>query len=271
MAAGWRFGSMKHIKSDNPSNKMKSQVWAIPCLFFLLMLPVLACSTPAIPDIPFIGPSGTATPDLPPTPVSDTLSFLVPAYAINLDPGETVPGTRLTYIGRSGDAFEASIDGLTATKRTGDSFFWSGVVAPGVYGNYNLRLTTSLFGGLPVAGPVELIIFNFEPFELVSTDDPDARLHYSNLIMDYTVPVGVAVPGTTLTFEGLETQGIGNQSGKLAHFSGLLGYPNIAVGDSLVWMGRLRENVIVRYNLRALSFDERNIHLVGTGDIWILN
>ena len=262
---------MKHIKSDNPSNKTRSQVWTFASLFFLLTLPALACSAPAIPEIPFIQPSETATPDLPPTPVGDMLSFLVPAYAINLDPGETVPGTRLTYVGRSGDAFEASIDGLTALKRSGDSFFWSGVVAPGVYANYNLRLTTSLFGGLPVAGPVELVIFNFDPYELASSEDPDARLHYGNLVMDYTVPVGIAVPGTTLTFEGVEMQGIGNQSGKLARFSGLLGYPNIAVGDSLVWMGRLRENVVVRYNLRALSFDERNIHLVGTGDLWILN
>jgi hypothetical protein len=259
---------MKHIRTDNPSNKMRSQVWTFAFLFFLLALPALACSAPTNT---IIGPSATETPDPPPTPVGDMLSFLVPAYAINLDPGETVPGTRLTHVGRSGSAFEVSIDGLTALKRTGDSFFWSGVVAPGVYGNYNLRLTTSLFGGLPVAGPVELVILNFEPHELASIEDPEARLHFSNLVMDYTVPVGVAVPGTSLIYEGVETQGIGDQTAKLARFSGLLGYPNIAIGDSLVWMGKVRENVIVRYNLRALSFDERTIHLVGTGDLWILN
>jgi hypothetical protein len=38
-----------------------------------------------------------------------------------------------------------------------------------------------------------------------------------------------------------------------------------------VWTGRLRDNVVVRYNLRALSFNERALHLVGTGDLWILN
>ena len=240
-------------------------------LFMLLILPALACSAPAIPEIPFIKSSETSSPDFFPTPVGDTLSFLVPAYAINLDPGEMVPGTRLTYVGRSDDAFEVSIDGLNALKRTGDSFYWSGVVAPGIFANYNLRLTTSIFGGLPVAGPVELIVFNPEPFEMAGGEDPDATLHYGNIVMDYTVPAGVAVPGTTLIFEGVETQGIGDQSGKLARFSGLPGYPNIAVGDSLVWMGRLRENVVVRYNLRTLSFDERNIHLVGTGEMWILN
>jgi len=240
-------------------------------LFIFLILPALACSTPAIPEIPFIqSPAGTS-PDLSPTPVGDTLSFLVPAYAINLDPGETVPGTRLTYVGQSDGAYEVTIDGLSALKRSGDSFFWSGVVAAGVYANYDLRLTTSLFGGLPVAGPVELIVFNPEPVELQGVEYPDAALHYGNLVMDYVVPAGVAVPGTTLIFEGVEAQGIGDQSTNMARFSGLLGYPNIAVGDSLVWMGRLRENVAVRYNLRALSFDERNIHLVGTGEVWLLN
>ena len=262
---------MKHKKSDRRSRKMRSQVWAIAFFFILLVLPALACSTPAIPEIPFVGPSESTSPDIPPTPMGDTISYLSPAYAINLDPGETVPGTRLTYMGKSGDAFEVSIDGLTALKRTGDSFFWSGVVAPGVFGNYNLRLTTSLFGGLPVAGPVELIVFNPEPFELTSSEASDARLHYGNLVMDYTVPAGAAVPGTTLFFEGVEGEGIGEQSSKLARFRGLPGYPNLAVGDSLVWMGRLRENVVVRNNLRVLSFDERNIHLVGTGEMWILN
>ncbi len=209
----------------------------------LLLLPALACSAPAIPEIPFLNSPQGIAPDKFPTPVGDTLSFRLPAYAINLDPGETVPGTRLTYVGKSGDGYELSIDGLNAVKRTGDSFYWSGGIAPGVYANYNLRLTASLFGGLPVAGPVELIVFNPAPVELPAGDYPDAILHFGNLVMDYTVPAGVAVPGTTLIYEGIETQGIGDQASELARFGGLSGYPNIAAGDSLLWTGRLRENV----------------------------
>jgi hypothetical protein len=255
-----------------PSLKIGRSKWLLTFLIIMLALPAAACSMPALPDIPFIQPSQPELEDLSPTPVGDTLSFFVPAYAVNLDPGETVPGTRLTYIGRSGDDYEASIDGQTALKRPGDSFYWSGVVAPGVFANYNLRLTTSLFGGLPVAGPVELIVFNPEALELPSGTEPEARLHYGNLVIDYTVPVGVAIPGTTLFFDGVESQGIGDQSSQMARIRGLQQtYPNIAVGDSLVWTGRLRDNVVVRYNLRALSFDERALHLVGTGDLWILN
>lgn len=263
---------MKRNIREVRSRMAKRQLRGFVVLFVMLMLPALACVTPQLPDIPFISSSEPEPEDLVPTPVGDTLSFLVPAYAINLDPGETVPGTRLTYIGRSGDGYEAQIDGQTAVKRTGDSFYWSGVIAPGVFANYNLRLTTSLFGGLPVAGPVELIVFNPEPIEMPGETDPEGRLHYGNLVIDYKVPVGVAVPGTTLYYDGVETQGIGEQSSKLARFRGLQqSYPHIAVGDSLVWMGQLRDNVIIRYGLRVLSFDESAMHLVGTGDLWILN
>ena len=262
---------MKLKKRHGTSKIMKRPARALTFLALMLGSLALACSMPDLPAIPFIQSEEPQPVELLPTPVGDTLAFLVPAYAINLDPGETVPGTRLTYVGRSGSDYEVLIDGQTAFKRTGDSFFWSGVVAPGVFGNYNLRLTASLFGGLPVAGPVEVILFNPEPLELPGDTEPEARLHFGNLVIDYRVPAGVSVPGTTLVFAGVETQGIGEQSKQLARFTGLQGYPNLAVGDSLVWMGRLRDNAIVRYNLRLLSFDENSIHLVGTGDLWILN
>jgi hypothetical protein len=236
--------------------------------FFLLALPALACSTPSIP---FIQAPASPTPEPLTVQSVDTLSLLAPAYAVRLQPGETVPGTRLTYVGRSGDAYEVSIDGQTASKQSGDSFFWSGVIAPGVFANYNLRLTTSLFGGLPVGGPVELIVLFPEPVEVESTEGLDTRFHFSNLLLDYKIPAGSFVPGTTLIFEGVETQGAGDQGNKLARFNGFNGYPYLAVGDSLVWSGRLRDNVVVRYNLRTITFDEERIHLIGTGDLWIMN
>ena len=246
------------------------RIWTISLFFFLLALPALACS---VPDVPFSLAPASPTPELAPTPKGDTLSFIMPAHTVTLRPGDSVPGTRLTYVGRSDsdDSHEVTIDGETAFRRLGDSFYWSGVIAPGVYGNYNLRVTTSLFGGLPVAGPVELVILYPEPIELVSAENLDARLHYSNIVMDYRVPVGREIPGTTLTFEGMETPGMGSQAGEMARLSGRDGYPNIAVGDSLVWTGKLRENVVARYNLRALSLDESNIRLVGTGELWITN
>jgi len=235
----------------------------------LLVLPALACRVPEFPEVPGVPGVVQPTPVGSPTPQGDTISYLVPAYAINLQPGESVPGTQLGFVGSTDGGYEVTINGQRAIKRSGDSFYWSGVLAPGVFANYNLRLTTSFFGGMPVAGPVELIVFFPEPQPLTLAGDPDSRLHLGNIVIDYHVPLDRTVPGTTLVYEGLETQGLGSQNQTLARFGGLSGYPNLARGDSLVWSGMLRPNVAVRYSLRAVSFDQDEIRLVGTADLWI--
>lgn len=240
-----------------------------PLLMLLLFaLPALACKVPDIPEKPrmpgLVRPTPTSSPE-----IGDAISFLVPTYAQRLKPGESVPGTQLTYIGDSDNGYEVSIGGQRAIKRSGDSFYWSGVIAPGVFANYNLRLTAGIFGGMPVGGPVEIIVLFPEPQPLPLADNPDARLHLGNVVIDYRVPRNESVPGTTLVYQGLERQGLGNQSATLARISGLSGYPNLARGDSLIWTGMLRGNVAVRYNLRAVSFDEKQLRLVGTADLWI--
>lgn len=213
---------------------------------------------------------GSSSPAATPTPLGDTLSFFMPAYTHNLRPGETVPGTRLTYIGRSRDVYQVSIDGLTATKRTGDSFIWNGVLAPGVYANYNLRITTALFGSLPVAGPVEIIVFNPSPREEAITVENESALYYNNIVVNYLIPEGRPIPGTTLSYEGIQTVGEGDQASQLARLTGLEGYPYLAIGDSLVWSGRLLENVLIRYSLRAASLTESGLRLAGTAEMWVL-
>jgi hypothetical protein len=238
-------------------------------LVLMLVLPALACQIPDYSDVPSIPGVVEPTPVGSPTPMGDTISYLAPAFATSLQPGDSVPGTQLTYIGGTDGGYEVSISGKRAIKRTGDSFYWSGVIAPSVFANYNLRLTTGFFGGMPVAGPVEVIILNPEPQQLPLDKDPEAELHLGNIVIDYHVPLNNTVPGTTLVYQGLETQGLGNRSSTLARIGGLSGYPNLAVGDSLVWTGILLDNVAVRYNLRTISFDEETIRLVGTGELWI--
>lgn len=238
---------------------MKRETWSFYLLAGVLLLATLACSLPSFGGGDGVEPS--------PTPPGDSITFTVPAYTAGLQPGGFVPGTRLQYVGRNGDAFDVVIDGLPAVKRTGDSFIWEGILAPGIFANYNLRLATVIFGEMRVAGPVEITVLNPTPVERTDTNLVTASLGFSNALISYYVPVGYNLPGTTAVYRGLRT---GGQSGQQGEFSGLTNYPYIAAGDSLVWQGYLRDNFIVAYNLRAITVSEEGVRFAGTAELFIL-
>jgi hypothetical protein len=223
--------------------------------YFLLLLASLACTIGAGG-----GPTPTATANVP---MDQVVAYKIPVYSATLNPGETVKGSKLTYVGREGDIFNVTIANLPAAKRIGDSFAWRGVMAPGVVGNYNLRLSpTILSDDLLAAGSLEISILNPIPVELGNDFVvADSLLHFNNIAIDYRVPVGEQVPGTTLIFEGATDQG--------ANLGGTSGFPIRALGDSLIWTGRLRGNAIVRYNLRVGSLNADELRLVGTAEMWI--
>lgn len=235
--------------------------WWLAGVLGLLTLVSLACAMPGFEE---------TAPDATPTAVGDTMYFNIPVYTYQLSPGDTVPGTGLHYNDRQGDAYEVMIDGQTTLKRAGDSFYWSGVLAPGVFANFTLRLTTAFGGGMPVAGPVELIVLNPLPVEQTAVPTVENALQFSNIIVDYTVPTGYTVPGTTLTYEGVEARGQGGQLTDFARLSGTSGYPYLAFGDSLVWTGKLLDNVYIQYNLRVTSLKEDALRLTGTANLWVL-
>jgi hypothetical protein len=221
------------------------------------VLVALACSIPGFSSPP---PAPT------PTPLSDTLTFLVPVYSINLEPGDTVPGTRLEYIGKSGDTYNVRIDGQETTKRAADSFIWSGLVAPGVFATYELRLVTSLLGPLSAVGPVEILVLSPAPVEIPTLPQLVDPLKYSNITVAYNVPVGQTIPGTTLIYEGIGSQG-NVESARLAQTNG---HTLHAIGDSINWNGMLRDNVVLRYtNLRVGAFDETSLQIGGLAELSI--
>jgi len=226
-------------------------------LVALLLLAALAC----VPG--FSAPAATVTPESP----GNFLSFNIipPAYTVSLNPGEHVPGAPLEYVGQEADSYRVRIGGQEAVKRIGASFAWAGVIAPGVYGEYNLRLTTALLGPLPVTGGVKLTLLDWQPVEVAALPVLTDTLHFGNILIEETLAVGEAMPGSTLVYNGVYTQG--NQ--QFAQFSGLSTNPYYAQGDSLVWIGQLRANVYIRYNLRLLSFDANSAQLVGTAELWL--
>jgi hypothetical protein len=235
--------------------------WLI--ILLLLMFPAAACAIPVI---------GGGAPPAPPTPLGDTLTLLVPIYNINLEAGQTIPGTRLTYLRENNGVYEVTIDGLQANKRSGDSFSWKGVIAPGVIGAYNLRLTTTLFGRLVAAGPINVTIFNPEPVPGAGDHGASSEaLYFNNIAVEYTIPQGRIIPGTNLIFQRViePTDSAQGVSPPMVELSGSAGYPYFALGDSLVWAGRLRENVWIRYSLRIVHIDDNGLRIGGTAELWV--
>lgn len=217
-----------------------------------LLLAGLACN---------IGPWGSEEPTPEPILGGDTLPFTVPLYSLTLEPGQTVPGSRLVYLGQTNGNYEVEINNQPAIKQPGDSFVWNGVIAPGVYGRYNLRLTAAILGRVHAAGPVEIFVLYPEPVRLAESRNTEDWLSFSNISIQYQVPQGSVIPGTTLVHEGAMDQGV--------RITGTGGHPFRAHGDSIIWYGQLRENVIVRYTLRVSSIEEFSLRLVGTADLWI--
>jgi len=157
------------------------------------------------------------------------------------------------------------IDGEPAQKRGGDSFIWSGVVAPSVFASYNLRLTSDILGPLPVGGIVEVTVLN--PVVTALSDMPEwpNAVRYDDIVLLHNIPFGWTIPGTTLVYDGVSTQG-GVESARL---TGLTGHPLFALGDSITWTGSLQENVAIRYTFRVAGFNENSLQLTGSAELLV--
>lgn len=233
-------------------------------LLALLLIPLLACGP--IPEreglLTGLLSGGTPTPIPSPTPIGDSITFNVESYSASLREGDVVPGTVITYIGRGDNgAYNVLIDGLPAARQINDSLNWKGIVAPGVTGLYTLRLSAEAETGVIVAGSTRLTILDPFPLEVPISGQPSSALQYNISGLDYTVPVGFAIPGTPLVYKGRTEVG--------AELTGTQSYPFVDVNDSLRWAGQLRDNVTILYDLRVISIEEAQIRLQGTAQLWI--
>lgn len=230
---------------------MARQMRQFGFIFVLLALSSLACAVPGISFAP--------TPPPEPTPEGDTLFFNA-QYSTPLEPGTVIPGTRIEYVQALGEVHEFAIDGLQAIRQPGDSLTWRGVVAPGVFGDFRLRLQSNFLGQLQSVGTVDLSILNPTPVEIPRNQTPAGAFHVQGIEANYYVPRGARIPGTTLVYEGMRNE--------LAELSGTAGYPFFAHDDSLLWTGQLRNNVFISYDLRVYALDENGLTLRGGAQLW---
>ena len=207
---------------------------------------------------------GTPTPQPTPTPLGSTLNYEITnnQFEVTLAPGQVIAGTQLQFIGKQSNVFTVSIDGLTAGKQEGDSFNWQGIIGPGATADYRLNLLPTFTDNeLKANGNVTITIFEPEPKESGAPQRTDQVLQFDNMPLDFIVPVGGTIPGTTLVFEG--------ESNNVVTFSGTQGLPTYILGDSVLWNGFLRDNIYVLNNLEIKQMEPNGLHVAGNATLWI--
>ena len=237
---------------------MRRAKWFYISLIILAGLLLAGCGSTTTTASPTVTPS-IATP-LSAVQQTDVLKYVTNTYNTLVAPGNNyVPATQIRYVQKVQDQFELNIDGLQAFRRNGDSIVWNGLVAPGLRTDYQLVLAASSENNLFTQGTVKIDVFNPTPVELTGFPTLSNPRVFSNLLLQYTVQQGQAIPGTTLVFDGLTDQGV--------RFSGTSQYPYYTLGSSLTYIGGLRSNVFVRYDLVLVGVVDNGLQVTGTGEM----
>ena len=207
----------------------------------------------------------TPTPLPSPTPVGDTLLLEKPDYFIGgIQPTQMMVGVPIRFVGRTNDTYNVEIDGLPAPRIAGDSLPWSGIVAPGVYADYGLKIIPTYneeANSLKAQGVVKLTLFKTTPVEGGKINRTDPPLVYQAVPVEWRVPLAGRVPGTTFVWQS-------EDQGKFT-FTGSAQYSLRQLGDSLIWSGLLRDNVAATFNLRLVQIENNLLLLRGSADLTI--
>lgn len=179
------------------------------------------------------------------------------AVTLNVRAGETLAGTTIAYQGKAPDGRAImSINGLQALKATADSVKWSGALVLFSLVDLNLRVVTYDENNMTLAGTIRIVVQEPNPAPAQPAPNPAA----SFLIpVTYTVNKNSTIPGTTVGYVGAKTGG--------AEFANLDQFSFRERFDSVVWQGRLRERIAVRYDLRVVDFNDDRVILGGTANV----
>lgn len=180
------------------------------------------------------------------------------AVTVTVPAQQELPGTGIRYEYQDNSGAHVSIDGQPAVKRKGDSLYWKGNLAEGVYADQRLRVVWHSDENLTLAGTVKLKLTNIAPSsgQVVTS----SRITFSGPIA-YSLATGAQIPGTTITYKGSTDEG--------AEFSGIDGYAFRRIGDSILWEGVLRDGVYLRLEGRVVQYNSSSLRVAGIVSVWI--
>ncbi|MFK7800730.1 MAG: hypothetical protein AB8G95_03775 [Anaerolineae bacterium] len=193
------------------------------------------------------------------------LALTTEKYTFTLVENGSVPGTDIIYRDRDESNIFIDVDGQPTVRRFGDSLIGSKILVPGVLVNYNLRLVDATFANPYVFGPVNVTIFNPAPVEVagVTSAPVGADIVYEGINIDYRIPVGRGLPGSTVTYLGKGDFG--------ANLGGTSQFRSLPEGNSFIWTGRLHAYAVIQYDLKALRVTEDELQMVGTAKLYLYN
>ena len=173
--------------------------------------------------------------------------------------GEKVPGTDLPLVSIADKTAEFTIDGQRALKKAGDSLDWKGTTGKGAQLDLGLRVLLVSEQSVHLGGTAEITIESPQPQAQAISGDAGTKF---GMPVTYGVDLGKTIPGTLISYQGKDEE-------KGAKFGGISDYAYRKMGDSLVWEGKLRDNVKLKLDLRVLFFNESSVRLGGTATLWI--
>ena len=197
------------------------------------------------------------------TPPGDMLILNSPKFTYTLVDNQKVPGTNIIYRSRDENNVYVDMDGQPSVRRFGDFLNGSKIIVPSVLAKYNLQLINTTFDNPFVVGPVTLTVFNPAPIEITSlnANPVGASVVYDGINIDYRVPVGRSLPGTTVTYLGNGEFG--------ANLSGSSQFRTLPEGNSFIWTGRLHAYAVIQYDLRAVRVTTEELQMVGTAKLYL--
>ena len=188
----------------------------------------------------------------------NALTYKGPAE-ISLKPGETLAGTDIVYVGLADGMAEFTIEGQRALKKAGDSLDWKGAPADGVQLSLSLRLLLLTDQTVHTGGTVEVVIANAVPAGQPVTSESPIKF---GVPVTYGVDRGKMIPGTSISYEERDED-------RGAKLGGVEDYAYRKTGDSIVWEGRLRDNVWLRLDVRVLFYNETSLRVGGVATLWL--